>query len=157
MVTGGCLCGEVRFEIQGRLTPIQLCHARRCQRSTGSAFAPELAARADRFRWTRGADRVQVYEAPLLREPPPFRRAFCRTCGSPLPVLREDSGLVVMLAGALDEDPGVRPFREIFLGERAPWLPAPPADADDGIRRYDGRPPSEERLPPRREPGSDGG
>jgi len=149
MVTGGCLCGAVRFEIEGRLSPVQLCHARRCQRSTGSAFAPELGARADGFRWTRGEENVERYEAPLLREPPPFRKAFCRTCGSPLPVVREESGLVVLLAGVLDEAPGVRVFREIFLADRAPWMPAPDAGTEDGIHRYEGRPPAHEREPRR--------
>ena len=45
MVRGSCLCGGVAFEIDGRLTPIQLCHARRCQKFTGSAFPPEMAAK----------------------------------------------------------------------------------------------------------------
>jgi hypothetical protein len=98
----------VAFEIDGRVTPIQLCHARRCQKSTGSAFSPELAARAERFRWLRGEQNVARYEAPLLREPPPFRKSFCRTCGSPLPVLQRETGFVILLAGSLDDDPGVR-------------------------------------------------
>jgi hypothetical protein len=44
-VRESCLCGGVAFEIDGRLTPIQLCHARRCQKFTGSAFPPEMAAK----------------------------------------------------------------------------------------------------------------
>ena len=42
MIRGSCLCGAVAFEVDGRVTPIQLCHAHRCQKSTGSAFSPEL-------------------------------------------------------------------------------------------------------------------
>jgi hypothetical protein len=76
MIRGSCLCGAVAFEIDGRVTPIQLCHARRCQKFTGSAFSPELAARAERFRWLRGEDQLAHYEAPLLREPPPLRHIF---------------------------------------------------------------------------------
>jgi len=59
VIQGSCLCGAVAFEIAGRVTPIQLCHARRCQKSTGSAFSAEVAARADRFRWLRGAENIQ--------------------------------------------------------------------------------------------------
>ncbi len=145
MPTGGCLCGAVRFEIDGRLTPIQLCHARRCQKSTGSAFAPEVAAKASRFRWLRGEPELTVYEAPLLREPPPFRRVFCRHCGSPMPVLREGSPYVVLLAGVLDEDPGSRPFRHIFLDQKAAWF-----EPGGGLERHEGRPP--ERMRPPRTP-----
>jgi hypothetical protein len=140
-VEGGCLCGGVRFEVSGRPTPIQLCHARRCQRSTGSAFAPELAVGRAGFRWLRGEDLIDGYEAPLLREPPAYRRAFCRVCGSPVPVVREESDFVVLLAGTLDEDPGVHPFRHIFTAESAPW-----DTARDALPRFEGRPPAAQRL-----------
>jgi hypothetical protein len=144
MIRGSCLCGAVAFEIDGRVTPIQLCHARRCQKSTGSAFSPELAARAERFRWLRGEENVTHWEAPLLREPPPFRKSFCRTCGSPLPVLQPETGFVILLAGALDDDPGVRPFRHIFLGQAAAW-----DTLDDDLPKFDERPPPDQRLPRR--------
>lgn len=150
MPEGGCLCGGVRFAYSGRATPIQICHAKRCQRASGSAFQPEMAVAAEGFRWLRGADLVQVYEAPILHEPPPLRRAFCRTCGSPVPVVREGQPWVALLAGSLDEDPGTRPAQHIFLSEAADWLALP----DDGVVRFDGRPPPERRLrwrPPRGE------
>jgi len=146
-IQGGCLCGGVRFEIDGRLTPIQLCHAARCQKSTGSAFAPELAVRRSGFRWLKGEELLECYEAPLLREPPAFRRVFCRVCGSPLPVVREQSDFVVLLAGALDGDPGVRPFRHIFTGQGARWH-----DLRDELPRFEERPPAEERLALLRKP-----
>ena len=146
MLRGSCLCGGVRFEIHGKLTPIQICHARRCQKTTGSAFAPEVAAKADVFRWVAGEELVSTYEAPLLREPPPLRRAFCRVCGSPVPVVREGHDWVVLMAGILDDDPGSRPFRHIFLAQRARWF-----EAHDELPGFDGRPPAAERLQTKRE------
>jgi ADP-ribosyl-[dinitrogen reductase] hydrolase len=148
MPEGGCLCGEVRFAYQGGATPIQLCYARRCQRASGSAFQPEMAVAAEGFRWLRGEDRIAIYEAPLLREPPPLRRAFCRTCGSPVPVVREGQPWVVLLAGSLDEDPGTRPFRHIFLDQAPAWYALP----DDDLPRHAERPPAAERLRWRRSP-----
>ena len=141
MIRGSCLCGAVAFEIGGRVTPIQLCHARRCQKFTGSAFAPELAARAERFRWVRGEENVAHYEAPLLREPPPLRRSFCKTCGSPLPALQPETGSVLLLAGVLDDDPGTRPFGHIFTSHAPAWDEVP---AD--LPRHPERPPPEQRL-----------
>lgn len=141
MVKGSCLCGGVAFAIEGRLTPIQLCHARRCQKFTGSAFSPEVAARRSRFRWIRGEELVTVYEAPLLREPPPLRRAFCQVCGSPLPVPLEGTDFVVLLAGVLDDDPGTKPFRHIFVGENAAWYAI-----SDVLPQFEARPPADQRL-----------
>jgi hypothetical protein len=121
MVNGSCLCGRVAFEISGRLSPIQYCHATRCRKATGSAFAAEVAASASDFRWVRGEDLITIYEAPLLREPPPYRHAFCRLCGSPLPVALEGTTLVVLHAGTLDGNPETRPFQHIFVSQNPSW------------------------------------
>ena len=121
MIMGSCLCGAVAFEIDGRLTPIQYCHATRCRKATGAAFAAEVAAKASQLRWLRGRDLVTVYEAPLLREPPPYRTAFCRVCGSPVPVALEGTDLVVLHAGVLDGDVTTRPFRHAYVGQGASW------------------------------------
>ncbi|MFT5696287.1 MAG: hypothetical protein ACI9QQ_002267, partial [Myxococcota bacterium] len=45
MIRGSCLCGSVRYEISGKLSPIQYCHAQRCRKASGAAFATEAAAR----------------------------------------------------------------------------------------------------------------
>jgi hypothetical protein len=121
MVNGSCLCGGVAFEIDGRVSPMQYCHATRCRKATGSAFAPEAVALASAFRWIRGEDLITTYEAPLLREPPAYRNSFCRVCGSPLPGPLEGTPYVVLRAGVLDGEPEAHPFRHIFVAERAPW------------------------------------
>ena len=143
-LTGTCLCAGVCFEVRGRLTPIQCCHATRCRKATGSAFAPEVAARSADFRWIRGEELVRVFEAPLLHEPPAYRRAFCRVCGSPLPVVNPGAPFVVLLAGVLNEDPEVRPFRHVFVGSKAPWF-----EILDELPKFLEHVPKDQRLPTR--------
>ena len=121
MVRGSCLCGEVAFLVEGDLAPIQLCHAVRCRKATGSAAAPEMLAPANGLKWVRGRGRVRIYEAPLLTEPPRYRRAFCEHCGSPLPVEIDGSGFVILNPGVLDDDPGTREFRHAFVEQKADW------------------------------------
>jgi hypothetical protein len=142
MVTGTCLCGQVCFEIDGPLTPLQYCHATRCRKATGSAFAAEVGAKASGLRWIRGAELVTVYEAPLLREPPPYRHAFCRVCGSPMPVVLEGTGIVALHAGALDGDPATNPFRHIFVGQNASWY-----TITDDLPRFEEHAPRSQRMP----------
>jgi hypothetical protein len=135
VTAGSCLCGEVAFEIAGPLTPILYCHAARCRKATGAAFCPEMLARREHLRWLRGEPLVAVYQAPLLREPPPYRRAFCSRCGSPLPVDIEGTPFVALIAGALDDDPGTRPYHHAFVAQQACWH-----EIADGLPRSDGRP-----------------
>ena len=47
MITGKCLCGKVRYEINGRLGPVVYCHCSMCRRATGSAFATNASVRAN--------------------------------------------------------------------------------------------------------------
>ena len=143
-VTGSCLCSGVGFEIDGILTPIQYCHATRCRKASGSAFAAEAAARASNFRWTRGADLVSLFEAPLLREPPAYRHAFCRICGSPLAVALEGTDLVTIPAGVLNRAPDSRAFCHIFVGQNPAWHLI-----TDDLPRFDGRAPWSHGLPRR--------
>ncbi len=142
MVRGSCLCGGVAFEIDGPLTPIQLCHARRCQKATGLAVAPEVAAKRDGFRWLRGEELLSRYEAPILKEPPAYRTVFCRVCGSPMPAALEGADLVVLLAGVLDEGADTKPFRHAFVRQRPSWH-----TITDDLPKFDERPPASEGLP----------
>ena len=75
--TGGCLCGAVRFEVQGPPDQVGICHCRRCQRWTGSAFAVGVRFPRAAFRLTKGDPRL--YRSSTIME-----RGFCADCGSPL-------------------------------------------------------------------------
>jgi hypothetical protein len=121
-VTGGCLCGAVRFAAEGPATPIELCHCGRCKRAYGSAFAATLYVKTATFRWSHGEDHVATYDAPIVRAPPPYRHVFCRVCGSPLPIVRSETGLAEIPAGTLDADPGTRPIRHIYTRAKAAWF-----------------------------------
>jgi hypothetical protein len=136
VIRGSCLCGGVAFEVTGAVMPIQLCHAERCRKATGAAFAPELLAEASGFAWLRGSALVKTYEAPVLHEPPPYRRSFCEVCGSPLPCALEGTPFVMLHAGVLDDDPGTRPFRHVFVGQAACWH-----QIADELDQHDGAPP----------------
>ena len=119
---GTCLCGTVAFEFHGTRTPIELCHCSRCRKSYGSAFAAAFYVMASEFRWVCGQEFVTVYEAQVVKEPPPYRHVFCRRCGSPLPIVMTDFDVVEIPAGVLDGDAGSRPLRHIFTAKKAPWF-----------------------------------
>jgi len=121
-VKGSCLCGAVRFEIDGPGTPMELCHCSRCRKAYGSAFAATFYVPLAQLRWTHGAERIQVNDTPSPEGTPAYRRVFCGTCGSPLPIERREHGVVEIPAGAIEGDPGTRPARHIYTSVKAPWF-----------------------------------
>ncbi|WP_172293781.1 GFA family protein [Pseudoruegeria sp. HB172150] len=135
-LSGSCLCGEIGFELEGWVSPIQACHARRCRKATGALFAPEIAASAEAFRWIGDEGRIASYEAPVLDQPPAYRRNFCNRCGSPLPVVVEGAGMVILHAGILDDARGLTVFRHAFTGQKSEGYVIP-----DGAPQFEGQPP----------------
>ena len=108
--TGGCLCGAVRYQVQGEPFRAGVCHCTICRKLTGSAFAITAEWRSENFSMTGD---LQTYE----------RRQFCPSCGSRLFYLYE--GGVEIFLGTLDEAPhGIEPTVEIFTRRREHWLPA---------------------------------
>jgi len=62
-MTGGCLCGAVRYESTGEPGFALLCHCRDCQRQSGSAFAAGWRVPAAGFRVTQGAPKLYLRAA----------------------------------------------------------------------------------------------
>jgi hypothetical protein len=124
MLAGGCLCGTVAFEVEGDCTTIEVCHCRRCRQAYGSGMAATVYARLEGFRWIRGAEAVKVYDAPLRERPPQYRHVFCETCGSPLPICREEFDFVEIPVGTLAEEPNAPLAYEIFTAQRLSWVTA---------------------------------
>lgn len=112
---GSCLCGQVRFEIEGDFERFFFCHCQRCRKGTGSAHAANLFGSSARVTWLCGRDKVTRYDVPGSRH----ARTFCSTCGGALP--REQPGMLIVPAGCLDTDVHTRPTAHIFVASRANW------------------------------------
>jgi hypothetical protein len=106
----------VRYEIDGGISPIWLCHCSKCRRATGSAFHASAVCRPDQFRWLQGEDAIAEYA-----DTPRYTTRFCRSCGSPVPSFLADLDLMFLHAGGLDDDPGREIVHHIFVGSKAPW------------------------------------
>ena len=130
LLTGGCLCGGVRYEVDQPPVAAEYCHCTRCQRRTGSAAAVSASARRPaRFASRRGRG------ADLASWDPPdsWKDVFCSACGGALwAQSAADPAIVAVRMGTFDGDPGVRPLVPPVHGLRGrlgadPGRPAPPA------------------------------
>ena len=131
-ITGTCLCGAVRFEVDDNFEHLNLCHCKQCQRATGSAHASNLFTEPDNIRWTQGSEFVKRFDVPGRS----ISNAFCTECGSGLPYVSKTGKSLIVQAGALDEPVTSSPtMRNIFWSERAHWY-----DAGVLAGHYDGFP-----------------
>ncbi len=63
--------------------------------------------------------------------------AFCAQCGSKTPRVSPERGIVVVPAGSLDQDPGIRAAAHIFVADKAPWF-----EITGDVLRFEGGPPA---------------
>jgi len=114
---GSCLCGAVRYEINGDLRGVLNCHCSMCRKAHGAAFRTRASVRSGDFQWSAGEHLLTFFESS-----PGNHRGFCRICGSPMvSKFEHDPSQLGLPLGALDDDPGVRPEMHVFVSSKAPW------------------------------------
>ncbi len=121
MIRGGCLCGATKFEVERFVGPFELCHCSRCRKASGSAFASMIGVAATDFKWISGREEIVVFEASVIERAPGYQTAFCRHCGSPMPVPDSRDEWFEVPAGVLEAAPGLTPDRHIFVDCGSAW------------------------------------
>jgi hypothetical protein len=133
-VTGGCLCGGVRYEIAGSFRRASHCHCSRCRRHSGAAVCTQGRVRREHFRLVSGAELIRIYRPAADAAV----KAFCSVCGSSLFGGAWPEGPEVSIRlGTVDGDPGIRPQYHTFVDSRAPW-----DEITDDLPRYPGSAPT---------------
>ncbi len=124
MLTGGCLCGAVRYEADGQPFNSAVCHCRTCQLATGAPMQAFFSVRRSGFRLT-GA--LATYASSDVAE-----RRFCPACGTQL--LFDDSRYpdeIDIATATLDDAAAVPPTFHIWTRSQLPWV-----KLDDGLPKH---------------------
>ena len=122
-LTGGCQCGDIRYEVIGTPQQLVVCHCADCQRQSGSAFGMTLVVNEADFRLTQGelntfASKSDAGRAKL--------GAFCPACGTRIyhkPEWRK--GTVSVKPGTLDDTSILKPDIHIWTDSKQPWITIP--------------------------------
>jgi hypothetical protein len=131
-ITGGCLCGAVRYTADADPTSATVCHCTDCQKFTGSAFAALVLVSKEALALS---GTLKTFSSrggsgnPILRH-------FCPECGSSIaeePGARP--GVLVLNVGTFDDPAVAKPGREIFRDAALPWV-----HLDGDIPRFAKRP-----------------
>jgi len=116
-LSGGCLCGAVRYEVAGDAVRFYHCHCERCRRATGTGHASNLFVKGT-LSWRAGEHLIKSYKLPEAER---FTNTFCIQCGGRVPRFIETMGVVFIPAGSLDDVPEMTPQARIFAGSRTNW------------------------------------
>ncbi|AYF44130.1 aldehyde-activating protein [Halobacteriovorax sp. BALOs_7] len=128
---GSCLCGNIKFELEGSFESFFLCHCKYCQKDTGSAHAANLFTTNSKLSWLSGEDLVKTFNLPHTRHV----KSFCTNCGSAVPSIQNNGDLIVVPAGSLDVPVSIKPNAHLFIGSKANW-----EDKLDELPSFEGLP-----------------
>lgn len=115
---GSCLCGVVKYEVTGEPSRFYHCHCSRCRKVTGTGHASNMFLQPAALKWRSGEEQVRTFKVPEAQR---FANNFCATCGSRLPRQANDSDVVMIPAGSLDDAAPIHPQARIFSDSRASW------------------------------------
>jgi hypothetical protein len=103
VIHGSCLCGHIRYDIDGPFEVMSHCHCSMCRRHHGAAFATFVSVPLSGFHWVAGENDISTYQSSSYG-----KRTFCGRCGSVTPVVEPETGVVFCPAGNLDAEFGIR-------------------------------------------------
>ncbi len=116
ILSGGCLCGGVRYQLTGACRDIVNCHCENCRRTHGHVAAYTSVNRSD----------LVLINQQTLRwyhdESPDTYRGFCNRCGASLFWdARDDRGKVAVSAGSLDDSGELKTIGHVYVSEAAKY------------------------------------
>ncbi|MDP1540178.1 MAG: GFA family protein [Moraxellaceae bacterium] len=117
MIKGSCLCGGIRYEYQGEINEISMCHCSQCRKAQGSAFVAICPIESALFKITAGAELLKEFRAVSYKA-----RVFCAKCGSPIYSARDDLPQVKRLRlGTIETPFQCQNAYHIYAESKASW------------------------------------
>jgi hypothetical protein len=126
-VTGGCLCGAVRYEAEALLSNAYYCHCTQCQKSSGAPFEIGVPIREGTLKFSGTA--LQFFSSSEFG-----RRGFCSVCGSRIvwtSAHPDYQWATNVSACSLDHPEDVRTNMHVFVDTQLPWF-----SVSDDLPRY---------------------
>ena len=114
-VTGGCLCGAIRYESTQAPDLVGYCHCRMCQKASGGLFLVFADFEGDAFKFTRGEPRY--YRSSEIAT-----RGFCPECGTPIAFRYDGDTGPAIGVGTLDHPEDWPPtWEHSGIESKVPW------------------------------------
>lgn len=132
-LTGGCLCGAIRYTVSAPIIELCACHCTHCQKTSGTGGSVNAAIASAAFKITQGTPKRYADKADSGRT---LYRHFCGECGSPIFSQRETMPeLLALRAGTLDGAGDMKITANIWTRSARPW-----AYIDPASKQFPGQP-----------------
>ena len=121
---GGCVCGQVRYQLTADPLFVHCCHCTWCQRETGSAFALNAMIEADKVQVLKGKPQPHDTPSNSGRGQIIWR---CPSCAIALWSNYSGAGNKIhfVRVGTLDGQDLFPPDIHIFTASKRPWVILP--------------------------------
>lgn len=124
-ITGGCLCGAVRYRLSEAPSSSGICHCETCRRASSAPNLPYAGVALSAYAVTQGTPVLYRSSARVLR-------SFCGACGSPLTYFLEDKpDKIDVMTVSLDTPEAFPPTEHVWVGEKLSW-----ESVADGLPAY---------------------
>jgi hypothetical protein len=132
--TGGCLCGQVRFEFNAEPIAMRLCWCRDCQYFAAGNATVNVVFPSESLKMLQGELRDYQSTADSGNR---MHRRFCPACGTPVFSGAESRPhLVIVRNGALDDVELLEPSATIWTESAPAW-----ACIDESLAMHPRQPP----------------
>ena len=108
--SGGCLCGEVKYQITLNEPKIHVCHCNICQKWHGG---PGIALGCTNDWVIEGEENMTWFNSSEWAQ-----RSFCKKCGTHLLFKTNDGSYYGVAAGSLDDKEGLELESHIFIDKK---------------------------------------
>ncbi len=127
-ITGGCLCGAIRYSINQPVEVVSACHCTHCQKASGAGASHNALVPSAAVTITAGKPKVYTDTAESGNT---LYRHFCGDCGSPIFSQRATMPeMMVIKVGTLDDSGGMKLATNIWTRSARPWMHIDPAAAN---------------------------
>ncbi|NOQ77006.1 MAG: aldehyde-activating protein [Methylococcaceae bacterium] len=117
-LTGGCLCGAVKYIITAKPIGAGNCHCRTCQRSVGTPYMPVLFIPYQALKITGDYKEFATKSASGNT----MYRGFCTQCGTSLFGRNSGSDSIRPVNAVTLDDPSIyHPQMEFWVSDAQPW------------------------------------
>ena len=122
--TGGCLCGAIRYEIDGPLKKVVYCHCEQCRKSNGHFVAATSVAHE--YLHIEGDSNLTWFQSSDIA-----RRGFCNVCGSSLFWEPSHGKYMGVWAGTIDAPTGLTSHEHIYGDDASDYY-----ELTDGLPQF---------------------